>query len=258
MSDAILNQAAQAAVQSAPDSPPASEAPKGGEWVDQLTPDLKDIPEIKAYKEKGIKVSEFVKQSLEAKRISDEMTKKLQGAILPLGDKATPEEIAAYQKALGVPDSEEGYDFKGIDSPIKDENLEKQMKVIMKKAGIPAASAKEFYKGYSELAKTLSNDIAQKTQERKAACEAELQKEWGKDFEKKNSAFEAAVKNGLTKEDVDILNSSGLINSPSIRKVLASAGKAYTESGFVTGRTQAPSKGGYSEEFYQRAEAAKR
>lgn len=264
MSDPVLDNLSapntQTQQQTAPDSIPASQTKNAGVWVDQLTADLKGLDEIKQIKEKGIPITEFVKQSLEAKKSAEEANRKLQGAIAKLGDNPTEEEVKNYQKslleALGVPADTSGYDFSDVQFPNRNDEVLKEMGVLFKNANVPAKMAKDFMKGYSELTKKFSENIEKTFKEKLANAEADLKKEWGKDFESKSSAVEAAIKN-LPAEDADLLMKTGLLASTSFRKLIASAGKSYQESSFVNGKTQSASYGGYSSDFYQQAENAK-
>jgi hypothetical protein len=76
-------------------------------WRAALPDDLKEHEYVKTFSKPG----DFVKSALEVKTERDALKGKLESAIPKLTDKPTPEEIASYRKAMGVPEKPEDYGF---------------------------------------------------------------------------------------------------------------------------------------------------
>jgi hypothetical protein len=91
------------------------------------------------------------------------------------GDKATPEEIAAYHRAIGVPETAEKYEFALPAGEAMDEGFVTPMRTIAHKAGIPAPAFKSLAEGF--VAWQADQLEATRTAEDQSA--AEVLKGWG-------------------------------------------------------------------------------
>lgn len=85
------------------------------------------------------KIQDVFKSESEARKL---VSKK---GIIPLTDKSTPEDIAVYHKATGVPDKPEGYALKRPDDfpeQYWDDNFARSAEQVFHKIHLPAAAAK--------------------------------------------------------------------------------------------------------------------
>lgn len=159
-------------------------------WTSKLPEDLRDA---------GASLGKFKTVTDLAKsyhHLEKTIGARPQGVIIP-SEKSTPEEVAAYRKALGVPDKVEEYNFKPDEMPegmTWTEGNAKQFAEVAHKHNIPPAAMKELAKVQAKMrqaeADVLANMVHTKREEGKAA----LQKEWGQDFEKNVGRAQMAAK----------------------------------------------------------------
>lgn len=108
---------------------------------------------------------------------------KLANAVVVPGKSATAEEVAAFHKALGVPEAPDGYKLNFDQDVIGDSGGEvvKKMLAKMHEAGTSQAQVQAAFDAYTELAKAASaadeEALKQAADEKKAI----LIKEWGGD-----------------------------------------------------------------------------
>ena len=141
------------------------------------------------------KVREFASRhdSLESlARTGLDLRQKLSSSHARPGENATPEEIQAWRtKALGVPETWEGYEIKDPEKmpaalkpdeaggrPILSAYLQK-----MHSIGAPPAVAQESYNFLADLLVTGEEELAKQDKAFAEKGIAELQKTWGSDFE---------------------------------------------------------------------------
>ena len=148
-------------------------------WLDRLPENLAEAkPTLQKFKSFNDLASSYVS-------LQKMLGKK--GVTVP-GENATPEEVAAFRKALGVPESPEGYQLKPEQLPeglTWDDELAKGFAEIAHKHNIPAAAMKELAERFvaSEAAKL--ELMAQAAQAELEQGRAELQKEYGGAFKER-------------------------------------------------------------------------
>jgi hypothetical protein len=128
-----------------------------------------------------------------------------EGMVKLPGEKSTPEEIAAYHKAVGVPGKAEEYTFKVPTLPgglkIEDSFI-KGFSEFAHKQGIPQAQAQAILEYQASLE---SAEIAAIEEEEKQAIQASEQKlrdEWGMQFDKNMLLAQRAAKTfGVSDQD---------------------------------------------------------
>lgn len=167
------------------------------------------------------------------------LSQRQDGMVKLPNPQSTPEEIAAYRKATGVPDTLEGYEIK-IPEKLP-EGVEFQPEVLNSfkefahKAGIPLAVANELI---AFQAQAESAQIARFHEESAAeakASEASLRAEWGGQYEQKDMlARRAAQTFGLGANHP-------ALQDPAVRKALANAGAAISEDKLASAEKVSPS-----------------
>jgi len=159
------------------------------------------------------------------------------GLVVP-GEKATPEEKAAYdtalRKTLGVPDAATGYKITRPDVVLDggwNEAAEAQFLGAMHKAGASpqiVQAAIDFY-GAFERAK-----LDEATTEAKQTGAA-LRTEWGPNYEAKMGRANRAIQEFGGDALIDVLAANGLGRHPLMVKAWAAVGDALVEHGAMRG-----------------------
>lgn len=214
-----------------PDEPP----PGGGDqdtdnlgWRAALPDEYKTHDYVKTFQKPG----DFVKSALEIKAERDNLTAKLGKAIFKPGDDAKPEDVAAFHKALGVPEKPDEYEFPKTEGVEHDPKMLEWAKGMFHKAQLNKDQAGIISQGWdSFMAEMVKADQEASIAAMKAADDA-LKVEWKADYDKNIEltrrgfdAFEKAVPG--FKELLEINTAAGKIgNDPRMLKVFHLIGNA--------------------------------
>jgi hypothetical protein len=162
----------------------------------------------------------------------EQLLGKKANAIVPPSEKSTPEEVAAYRKAIGVPESPEAYNLKPEQLPegvTWDDNVAKKAAELAHKHNVPAAAMQEFMKFDMERAALMNQAAAQMIETQLETGRAELQKVWGDKMpEKIELARRAAVTAGVDP------TSQGFVD-PQVVKAIVSLAEKLSDDKLVAG-----------------------
>jgi hypothetical protein len=162
----------------------------------------------------------------------EQLLGKKANAIVPPSEKSTPEEVAAYRKAIGVPESPEAYNLKPEQLPegvFWDEGVAKRAAELAYKHNVPAAAMQEFMKFDMERAALMNQAAAQMIDTQLETGRAELQKVWGDKMpEKIELARRAAVTAGVDP------TSQGFVD-PQVVKAIVSLAEKLSDDKLVAG-----------------------
>jgi hypothetical protein len=162
----------------------------------------------------------------------EQLLGKKANAIVPPSEKSTPEEIAAYRKAIGVPESPEAYNLKPEQLPegvVWDDNVAKKAAELAYKHNVPAAAMQEFMKFDMERAALMNQAAAQMIETQLETGRAELQKVWGDKMpEKIELARRAAVTAGVDP------TSQGFVD-PQVVKAIVNLAEKLSDDKLVAG-----------------------
>jgi hypothetical protein len=162
----------------------------------------------------------------------EQLLGKKANAIVPPSEKSTPEEVAAYRKAIGVPESPEAYNLKPEQLPegvTWDDNVAKKAAELAYKHNVPAAAMQEFMKFDMERAALMNQAAAQMIETQLETGRAELQKVWGDKMpEKIELARRAAVTAGVDP------TSQGFVD-PQVVKAIVSLAEKLSDDKLVAG-----------------------
>jgi hypothetical protein len=194
-------------------------------------PAIGDKPEwleAKFWTDKGPNVEALAKSYDVAQRA---LGRKAQ-AVVPPTEKSTPEEVAEYRKAIGVPESPEGYNLKPEQLPegvTWDDNVAKKAAELAHKHNIPASAMSELMKFDMERAALMNQAAAQMIETQLETGRAELQKVWGDKMpEKIELARRAAVTAGVDP------TSQGFVD-PQVVKAIVSLAEKLSDDKLVAG-----------------------
>ena len=162
-------------------------------------------------------------------------TKKLVGAkqTLKIPDEhSTPEEVAAYRKAIGVPDEATGYRITRPEAAVSgawDETAEQTFLAKMHEIGVPPQVVQEVLNWYGQY---LSDQ--QRGWHREAeATSQQLRTEWGPDFAANVGVANRAIQQYGGDALVDLFAQNGMGRHPLVVKTFASIGKELMEAGAI-------------------------
>jgi hypothetical protein len=162
----------------------------------------------------------------------EQLLGKKANAIVPPSEKSTPEEVAAYRKAIGVPESPEAYNLKPEQLPegvVWDESLAKRAAELAHKHNVPAAAMQEFMKFDMERAALMNQAAAQMIETQLETGRAELQRVWGDKMpEKIELARRAAVTAGVDP------TSQGFVD-PQVVKAIVNLAEKLSDDKLVAG-----------------------
>jgi len=218
--------------------PPKTDEPK--DWRDGLDEDLK-------------KTADRFTSPADAIRAINDLRKRDSQVRLP-GKEATPEEIAAYHKAIGVPEKGEDYDWPEVSEEELTDQLKESRKIWgerFRDMGVPKETAKI-------IATMVNEDIAaaqaaQMEEDKRYVTQSEtdLRKEWGGDYEKNhtlaNRAFNAiAEKARVNIEALTQLETAEgrfLLDHPDINRIFAIVGREMDEGSLGPALTETEADG---------------
>lgn len=160
-------------------------------------------------------------------------SQKYIGAAIKLpGEKATPEEVKAFQKKLGVPEKVEEY---GVKRPILPEyagwtdELHGQIINAAHAAGLTKSQASKLVDGLSQVVLSQAVDPVKLLEENKAA----LQAEWGDNFERNLILSSRGAEHLGGQELLEALQRTGAGMDPVVVKAFHKLGAGLLEQGLI-------------------------
>jgi hypothetical protein len=130
-------------------------------------------------------IVDLVKAGLGADSKISELTGQLKGAVRLPGKDAKPEEIAAYRKAVGVPETADKYAVyrpNGFEPTDADVETEKVFLEAAHAMGLPQAQVDGVLKTHYQLQEAQKRQFDQRAQKAAEAAEEDLRAEWGRDY----------------------------------------------------------------------------
>lgn len=214
----------------------AETAPPSLGWRTELPAALRDHAAFKDYATK----TDLWQGHVEAVTKVQELQAKLKNAIPKLGENPTEDDLKAFRKALGVPESPDKYDLPAGDEP---GSLIGWFKPIAYELGLTNDQAKQLTARWEELAASIrALENKRYEDEMRAAVDA-LKKEWGDDLEGNLMIVKTSF--DMFKDDalVDLLETDvqlgdkviKLGNHPSVIKFMFEIGKRLTPDNIVGG-----------------------
>ncbi len=225
-------------------------APPQADWRAALKTD-----EAKEFAKNSADVDHLVNRALDMRR-------QLSTAIIKPGKDAKPEQVAAYRKAMDIPDDPKGY---GIAKPehytdevFQSEAVQSRIGAIAKIAhdhGVPRGAMKGIIDEYFKMeAGVLASQVEADTRFA-AETDAQLKKEWGADYDKNkefaNRAFGHIAKQaGVDVQALKEIETKGgrfLMDDPSMVRIFAALGREMGEGTLGALPTAAERAGGEQE-----------
>jgi len=174
----------------APEAPtttpvPTTTTPPPASWRDSFTD-----PDLRKHAERFTSAEELAKAH---RGMRDQLAK----AIVPPGKDAKPEEIAAYRKAIGVPEKADGYAFvtpQGREATDADKAFQGTMGTLFHKAHVSADQAKVLNAGWNEYVEAAAQAQADADTRFAEESTAKLKAKWpGAEYDKNLAYANRAV-----------------------------------------------------------------
>lgn len=224
-----------------PTPAPAPAEPAAGPptWLTQVSPDRRDRKELHKY----AKLNDLVDDHLS-------MEAKLSRAIVvPDPEKATPEEVAAFKKGMGIPEKAEEYAF-DADKYKGAPNIDKLAELVRAQAaeaGLTKGQAAKVFGFVAGLVKEGTDGQSAQKAETQKAFPSKLLEAVGGD-QKKADEVTTRLTAFMTKEIGDeglvrAIADSGLLFNPQFAVKIASLAAKLDDAPYVDGKGSAASKG---------------
>ena len=197
-------------------------------WRDTLPDDLKADKSLESFKDVGGLAKSYIE------------TKKLvgakQGVTVP-GDNATPEERTAYRKALGVPDTPEGYTPKAhplMADPRWNKESQGAFLKLAHEEAMPPKAVDRILAFYGDMVAADLKKVDATAQEAKG----ELRTTWGVNYD----AYLGAANNGMARiakelgvEKADLFEATKGADPALVARMFHYVESQFTEHGWVSG-----------------------
>lgn len=169
-------------------------------WRAALPDEFKEHEYVKTFQKPG----DFVKASLGIKTDYDALKSKMDRAIFKPGDKATPEEISAYRKSMGVPEKPEEYEFPEGENLKNEPEMIDWFRGVALKSGLSKEQAKGISLEWNAFVQGMVAEEERLSQEAKKEAEQNFRKQFKTEDEYK-SGRELAKRfwNRITNTDFD-------------------------------------------------------
>jgi hypothetical protein len=225
-------------------TPPATETPPVADWKTGLDPEfVKALPDTYAKKYEGKPTQEIIKSHIELEKM---MGKKTEGMIKLPGKDATPEDIAAYRTAIGVPESADKYELAIPDGEDKAgfEAIAGIVKTAALEAGAPNSVLAPIWSKVLDGLKAQNADLEAKGLALMKADEEALKTEFGAKYDEFVKSGDDAL--GKFKAGADaskLFEAYGIKGHPAVRKLLAEIAPLVVEGKKIFGK-EADAKAG--------------
>lgn len=187
--------------------------------------------EIKEFASRLASPADAVKIALDFRKANSSMVR------VP-GEKATPEDVQKFRKAIGVPDKPEEYradlgrDITDADRPVLD-----AVARIMHQHGVPAQAYTAVSRAVTELAIAQQNELERVAVKARDDNAAALKKEWGADYAANLTLAQRALK-AFGGEEIEALlntavNGAKLGDNPALIKAFGNIGRRMGEGEFI-------------------------
>jgi len=213
--------------------PGANDSPS---WRETLPDDLKTEKTLEKFKDIPGLAKTYIELEKDASRL-----RNAKGVIVP-GEKSKPEEWDAYYKALGRPDTPDGYELTAPELPegmTYDEARTKAFAAIAHKEGMTAKQLKALHSAFNDMAKAEFEAQTKAVTEFREKSTAALKTKWGKDYDANLAQADAGIDRIFGPEFKKMLVDTGLKDHPAMIEGILKATQSIGEHALVNGNPRA-------------------
>lgn len=163
------------------------------------------------------------------------LSQRQDGMVKLPNSQSTPEEIAAYHKAIGIPESIDGYEITLPEASELPEGIEfqesdlQQFREFAHKNGIPPETASALLKYQAQVEGDAISQIRQEQEDWKADQQEQLRNEWGGKWEQNQMLAKRAAETFGLGADHPLMENADVV------KAMANAAAKISESSLVAG-----------------------
>ena len=200
-----------------------------GTWRDQLPADLRTHEAFAELPGLG----DLAKTHLS-------LREQVASAIPKPKENATDAEMAAYYKAVGRPDTMEGYEIAIPENLPGAKEMADWFKEAAYKRGLPKKAVEEMAKEYLDNYGKQTTAIHQTIEAAKTEAETKLKGEWGDKYQENVDLAKKTAQKIGGDEVIGWLEATGIGNEPIVIKFMQKLGTLISEDAFTQGSTPAP------------------
>ncbi len=203
------------------------------DWRATLTSD-----DAKEYAERFTDVGKLIDGAID-------MRKQLSTAIIPPGKDAKPEEVAAYQKRIGVPKTAEDYKFeviKGAELTDSDKAFQASLSKTFHAANITVDQAKLLNTSWNEMVKATREAQVVEDKRHFDEGEADNRRRWGGEYDENTNIAKRTMGNRAG-EDFELIqhletkDGRFVMDHPVVIRMFAEVGREMQNAGLIQGLT---------------------
>lgn len=195
-------------------------------WLGQLPTDLKGNEAFTGFQTIGDMAKSFLALKGKAAEL-DGIKPKLETAIFKPGEKATPEEITAFRKALGVPDKADAYEIPTVEGQENSPEMMKWARETFHKIGLTAEQGKAIATYWNQFMSAMVKAELDAAEKARSDAETALKTELGGEEKYKEAA--ELVRRLLTQhakpEEKAILEDPKFGNNPLLIRLVTTLAK---------------------------------
>ena len=200
-------------------------------WVGGLPKEQQQNKELWKHPTSGDMVTEYL-------RMSDKVSRSI---VRPPAEGATPEEVAAYRKEIGIPNGADGYDFASIEGlPDTDEGFRNRLREACFSAELTQNQASKVFGEVNRIVSETVTEIAKSNATAQAETIKLLQKEYGGEYPARVDLAKRALSTFGSPELVAKINSNGLANDFHMIQLLSAVGEKVGGDSLLTAHQGAP------------------
>jgi hypothetical protein len=201
-------------------------------WRDGIAEDLRTHPSLADFKDIG----SLAKSYIETKAM---VGKRTDGLVKIPGEQATAEEVAAWRKAIGVPDKPDGYTVRLPEGVSVHEETLNAFRQKAHELGITPKQAEALVQFDIERYQSSQRRSHETSAAAKTEAEKALRSEWGPQFDTRLALTQRFVEQYGGEGMIDELEVNGKANSPKLIRLLEKIATEYHERGLVRGESTA-------------------
>lgn len=175
-------------------------------------------------------------------------------AVIVPNENSSTEERAQFLRAIGVPETEDGYDLPDPDERNKD--FHESFRRIAREASLTKQQAKTLYDAIMKVANSEMESLRKRVKDLEKSFPERIRKQAGPETDRKIQAYKKFLRRLSDKQVLQDLETSGVLYSEKFALALADVEERLTDMPYIPGveRKEQPSTPilGYGEEFKKR------